>query len=389
MRSKNFIDGILGLAVLLVAVFSITTKSQKPEEQAKPETMVTDTGRGADSSLETTTRIALGHPPDTIRGYDIIEIGQGNTPRFSPDSKKIAFLSGGWLRVRNSDGTGNTDKIAPMRALDFQWMSDSSIIYFNQEGYGTSRIYRYIGIVTLKGEHKEVITEPEGIRFEPPIFLPDSTVGYYKHLLGLGTRGFIVIKQGALPPDSALKQLRARVKPSSPHVLYGDIWLVSIDGSFKKQVTFNKRFDFPELSPDGKKILASKSPDGDLYQGGGPYVVDLKGHETYIGDPSRQIPKMDSAGQPITGRWAGEGSVGYFAKWSPDGSKVVYMYQRTAMDVEDIAASDLVIKNADGTGRFQIETPDVMEMEPVWSPNGEMIACPTYKPNGLRIIRLR
>jgi Tol biopolymer transport system component len=333
--------------------------------------------------------VAQSQPPDTIRGYDTIEIGQGRSPRFSPDSKKIAFLSGGWLCVRNSDGTGNIDKITPMRALDFQWMSDSSIIYFNQEGYGTSRISRYICILTLKGEHKEVITEPEGIQFEPPIFLPDGTIGYYKHLLGLGTQGFIVIKQGSLPPDSALKQLRARVKPASRHVLYGDIWLVSVDGSFKKQITFNKTFEFPELSPDGTKILADKSPGLDTYLGQGAYIVDLDGHETYIGDPDRKIPKVDSTGKPVVGRWATEASVGYGARWSPDGSKVVYMYQRTAMDVEDIAASDLVIKNVDGTGRFQIETPDEMEMEPVWSADGKMIACDTYKTNKILIIRLR
>ena len=94
---------------------------------------------------------AQSQPPDTIRGYDIIEIGEGTTPRFSPDSKKIAFLSGGWLCVRNSDGTGPVDKITRLEALDFQWMSDSSIIHFNQEGYGTPRILRNIGIVTLRG----------------------------------------------------------------------------------------------------------------------------------------------------------------------------------------------------------------------------------------------
>jgi len=388
VKSKNLLIGLVCLLIVVV-VLSISTKTQKTVKQAKSETILIETWGGGEWSSEGAREIALGHPPDTIRGYEIIEIGPGRYPRFSPDSKKIAFLNGGWLCVKNSDGTGNIDKIAPMRALNFQWISDSSIIYFNQEGYGTSRISRYICVLSLEGEHKEVITEPEGIQFEPPIFLPDGTIGYYKHLLGLGTQGFIVIKQGSLPPDSALKQLRARVKPSGHHVLYGDIYLVSVDGSLKKQITFNKTFEFPELSPDGKKILATKSPDGDPYLGGGPYVVDLQGQETYAGDPDRRIPKVDSSGQPIKGRWANEASVGYLAKWSPDGSKVVYMYQRTAFDVEDIAASDLVIKNADGTGRFQIETPDEMEMEPVWSPDGKMIACETYKTNKILVIKLR
>lgn len=388
MKTKNLIIGLCCLFILLL-VFTITTKSQKPEQQAKYGTVLNDRGSGADSSLEGTRHIVLGHPPDTIRGYDIIEIGQGNTPRFSPDSKKIAFISGGWLCIRNSDGTGNVDKIALMSAIDLQWMSDSSIIYWNQEGYGTSKLSRDIGIVNLKGEKKPAITEPEGTQMEPPMLLPDGTIGYYKHNLADKTQSFIVIKQGSLPPDSALKQLIPRIKFETTFVMYGDIWLVSLDGSYKRWVTFNKRFGFPEMSPDGKKILAEKIPDKDPDLGGGPYLIDLKGHETYLGDPSRQIPKLDSTGKPVEGRWAGEGSVAAYAKLSPDASKVVYMYQRTAMDVEDIDASDLVIKNVDGTGRFQIETPKEIEFYPTWSPDGKMIACETYNTNKIYVFRLK
>ena len=332
---------------------------------------------------------AYTEPPDTIRGYDIIEIGQGRSPRFSPDSKKIAFLCEGWLCVRNSDGTGSINKIMPMEALDFEWLSDSTIIYWNQEGYGTSRITRNMGIVSLSGEQKKAISEPEGMRLEPPLFLPDGTIGYYKHSLDEGKKSFVVIREGILPADSALKQLIPRIEFETPHVMYGDIWWVSIDGTYKRWLTFNKRFEFPTLSPDGKKILAAKSPNGDPYLGGGPYVVDLKGQDIYIGDPDKKIPMLDSNGEPVKGRWASEASVAYFARWSPDGSKVVYMYQRTAMYVEDIEASDLVIKNADGTERFQIETPNIMEIYPVWSPKGNMIACETYNANTIYIFRLK
>jgi len=388
MRTKNLIIGLVCLFVLVV-VFSLTTKSQKPAEQEKSKTILIETEDSAKSPSDTTRRIALGHPPDTIRGYDIIEIGQGSSPRFSPDSKKIAFISGGWLCVRNSDGTGAIEKIARMSAIDFQWMSDSSMIYFDQEGYGTPRILRNIGIVTLKGEYKEAITEPEGTQMEPPMFLPDGTIGYYRHSLSDKTQSFIVLKQGSLPPDSALKQLIPRIKFETTSVMYGDIWLVSLDGSYKRWVTFNKRFGFPGMSPDGKKIIAGKIPGKDTYEGGGPYIIDLKGHETYVGDPDRQIPILDSSGKPVRGRWVSEGSVADYAKLSPDGSKVVYMYQRTTLDGEDIATSDLVIKNVDGTGRFQIETANEIEFYPTWSPNGKMIACETYNTNKIYVFRLK
>jgi Tol biopolymer transport system component len=386
MRTKNLIIGLLCFFILMV-VFSITIKSQKPEEQAKSETTLIETSGGANWSSEGTREIALGHPPDTIRGYDIIEIGQGNTPRFSPDSKKIAFLSGEWLCVRNSDGTGNIDKIAPMSAIDFQWMNDSSIIYWNQEGYGTPKISRNIGIVDLKGEKKPAITEPEGTQMEPPMLLPDGTIGYYKHNLADKTQSFIVIKQGSLPPDSALKQLIPRIKFETTHVMYGDIWLVSLDGSYKRWVTFNKRFGFPEMSPDRKKIIAEKIPGKEPYEGSGPFIIDLKGHETNLSDPDLKIPVKDTTGNSDR-KWIYSSS-GLDAKFSPDGSKVVYMYGAMDTGLEDMVASDLVIKNVDGTGRFQIETPDVMEEFPVWSPDGKMIACQTYNVNKIYVFRLK
>jgi Tol biopolymer transport system component len=274
-----------------------------------------------------------------------------------------------------------------MSAIDFQWMNDSSIIYWNQEGYGTPKISRNIGIVNLKGEKKPAITEPEGTQMEPPMLLPDGTIGYYKHNLTNKTQSFIVVKQGSLPPDSALKQLIPRIKFETTYVMYGDIWLVSLDGSYKRWVTFNKRFGFPEMSPDGKKILATKIPGKDPDLGGGPYLIDLKGHETYLGDPDVWTPVKDSTGRILGHSIAG--ASGLHAKISPDGSKVVYEYGTTDPIKEDIVATDLVIKNVDGTGRFQIETPDEIEIYPVWSPNGEMIACETYNINKILVFKLK
>jgi Tol biopolymer transport system component len=388
MKSKNLLIGLVCLLIVVV-VLSISTKTQKTVKQAKSETILIETWGGGEWSSEGTAEVALGHPPDTIRGYEIIEIGQGRSPRFSPDSKKIAFLSGGWLCVRNSDGSGVIDKITPMRALDFQWMSDSSIIYWNQERYGTSKFTRSVKIVSLKGEEKPVAVgvDEKIARLEPPIFLPDGTIGYHKHSLLDKTSSFVVIKQGSLPPDSALKQLVPKIKFETSSVMYGDIWLVSIDGSYKRWVTFNKRFGFPEMSPDRKKIIATKIPGKDPFEGGGPFIIDLKGHETNLSDPDLKIPVKDTLGNSDR-KWI-YSSGALFAKFSPDGSKVVYMYEAMDTALEDIVASDLVIKNVDGTGRFQIETPDVMEEFPVWSPDGKMIACQTYNTNKIYVFRLK
>jgi Tol biopolymer transport system component len=357
MNKKRLIIALIGLVLFLALVY-VMVQSQQSKK----------------SNLTVRT-------PSKISGFEIIDIGTGRAPRFSPDSKKIAFLSGGWFCLANSDGTGEIQKIAPVKALDYQWMDDSTLIYWSQDSQKRTRA---LAVVNLKGEVTFSITGEEQTLIEfPPVFLPDGTVGFYRNEKS-GSRIFKSIRNGKVAPDSALKQLRAQIAFAGPNVMHGDIWLVSIDGTIKKKITNNKKFAFPQLSPDGKKILASKVPNGDPYLGGGGYVVDLNGNETYIGDPDRKIRVTDSTGVVF---YVNEN--GCDEKWSPDGSKIMYVYARTAPKVEDIDASDIVIKNADGTGRFQIETLDEMEEEPVWSPDGTMIACQTYKTNKIRIFKLK
>jgi hypothetical protein len=330
----------------------------------------------------------VGHtePPDTIRGYDIIGIGQGKNPRFSPDNKKVAFLYEGWLCVRNLEINESVEKIARLFAIDYRWMDDSSIIHWN-DAYGTPTELVDVGIVTLAGQHLEVMSESEITRLEHPILLHDGTIGYYQHSLSDETKSFRVIKQGLLPADSALNLFVPMIDYETHSVMYGDIWLVSRDGSKKKWLTFNKRYGFPILTPNGGKVIASKIPGKDPYLGGGPYVIDLDGHETFLGDSDSSVTVKDSTGRVIGTAMMGAVCIG--AKISPDGSKIVYLYQTADPEMEDIVGSDLVIKNWDGTQRFQIETPDVMEMYPVWSPDGRMIACETYNADKIYVFRLK
>jgi Tol biopolymer transport system component len=359
MNNKRLILALIVLVLLLALVY-VMVQSQQSKK----------------SNLTVRT-------PSKISGFEIIDIGTGRAPRFSPNSKKIAFLSGGWLCLANSDGTGGIQKIAPVKALDFQWMDDSTLIYWLQELQTNEEI---VSKISLKGEKSTLTSNEEQAKIEThPIFLPDGTIGFYKKGMTEGTKTFKVVKVGTLPPDSALKQLQAKIAFENSFVMYGDIWLVSVDGTIKKRITNNKRFSFPELSPDGKKILSHKIPGVDPYLGQGDYIIDLQGNETYIGDPDISIPVYDSTGKILYQDI--EGSVGLLSKWSPDGTKITYMYQKT--NNEDLGTSDLVIKNADGTGRFQIKTSDEVELEPVWSPDGKKLACETYRTNKIRVFKLK
>ncbi|MCK4597506.1 PD40 domain-containing protein [bacterium] len=63
-------------------------------------------------------------------------------------------------------------------------------------------------------------------------------------------------------------------------------------------------------------------------------------------------------------------------RWSPDGQWITYMI--TEDDGHRILSSDIYAIRQDGTGKVAVtQTPDRLEMNPDWSPDGGMLACDT------------
>jgi YVTN family beta-propeller protein len=122
MKTKNLIIGLVCLLILVV-VLSMSTKSQKPEEQPK---------------------------------FERIEIATGDAPHWSPDGKKLAFMSGGWLCVRSADGKGEIKKIAQIGINSLDWMSDSEFVFTENRPWTTEGKGRghklIIETVDMKGQ---------------------------------------------------------------------------------------------------------------------------------------------------------------------------------------------------------------------------------------------
>jgi Tol biopolymer transport system component len=326
MKNKNLIIGLVCLLILVV-VLSMSTKSQKPEETPK---------------------------------FEVIEIGTGGAPRWSPDGTKLAFISGGWLCVKKADGKGEIKKVAEIHPDFFEWMSDSEFVVYEREYPKAESIAVMprlnIKRITIDGRVTPVVRDTTFSKTSPPkitkpLVLPDGTVGYYECQVGYLDReckDFRIIKQGRLSPDSAKKQLRAVTEPYPD----GDICLESIDKSIKKRITNNKKFSFPILSPDGTKILLR-------YAG---LVLDLEGNE--LSRLAPDLPKKVS-----------KGLLAYFVggTWGPDSKKVLYMVD--IEDGHDVYDTDIYIVNEDGTQRLPIAaTPDEKEGGASWSPDGTKIA---------------
>ena len=332
MKSKNLLIGLACLLVLVV-VLSITTKSQKPEEQPK---------------------------------FEIVEIGMGGAHRWSPDGTRIAFLAGGWLCVANADGKGEIQKIAQLQFNSFDWMSDSAFVVsenipWTPEGKGRGhrlaiRAVDMMGqIRTIREDSIIVVPQSEYLTYgSVPVILNDGTVGYYEiHEKPEGkTKIFKTIKQGKLSPKKVAKQMRAFVDPYG----WGDIWVEHIDGTMKKKVTSTERkYGSPKLSPDNTKIVAH-------HYGLGISVLDLEGN--VLADFSKDLPQVEPGIiADITG-----------ASWSPDSKKITY---DLIVESEDTTYSrDIYIANFDGTDKIKIpDIPGEIAGGPSWSPDGTKIAC--------------
>jgi len=324
---------------------------------------------------------------DNKAQFDTILVGKGSSPKWSQDGTKIAFISeDGWLCVTKANGKGITKSIAPIKVLGFDWLSPTEFILWEQEeqrieGVLEGPIIR-IKKLRLDGLEELIIENSprkgEVPRITPPVFLPDGTVGYYENYFKqppgyvTGERTFKVIKSGRLKPAQTQKQMRAFVVPSGGTGA-GDIWIESMDGEIKKRITSGRLFSFPELSPDGTKILAVC---GSLC---GTCIIDLQGNYTCVGKKGYESGDTSSAtlGPPNV-------------KWSPDGKKIAYMYMTGKGEQIETIGSDIYIENLDGTGRIQVtDTPDEYEVYPVWSPDGTKIACTGYDSHKIYVIKIK
>jgi Tol biopolymer transport system component len=310
--------------------------------------------------------------------FETIQIGDGtqnfSRPVWSPNGENLAFWGPGGIYVCKWDGTEQPKKIFDTFGEDLMWASDSELVYWQrkyweekQEGQKPKRMERdFIKLVNLDGK-EETITE--GNNLKAPNKLLDGTVIF------TGSRGYEIIREGKLGKDALKKQYGvtshyppvydSRIK--GPKYEDTDIWISSLDGSFKKRVTYGKEYYYPILSPDGTKILASDF-----------IVLNLDGNELTNLNPGRQKISNDIH----IGACCSE--------WSPDSKRIVYISEMDNDSTQQIIGADLYIVNIDGSGRTQItNTPNEIELDPEWSPDGTKIACWSENTNKIFVVKLK
>lgn len=348
MRTRSLIIGLCCLFIL-GSVLSMSGKSQKPLEEAD---------------------------------FEVIEIGTGGAPHWSPDGTRLAFLAGGWLCVADADGKGEIQKVAEIRPNFFEWMSDSEFVVFEKEypkaetlaTRPTLRIRRiFIDGRATTIVHDTTFSKTSSPKITKPMVLPDGTVGYYECKGGYQDwecKEFKIVKQGKLKPDSVKKQWRCVIIPYPT----GDVWLESIDKSLKRQVTSgDQKYYFPRLSPDNTKILAGASR-----YSAGLVILNLTGEVlTDLDVDAREISPGLIAGGDIVG-----------AAWSPDSKKLLYIW--IVEDGHSIHDQDIYMVKVDGTGKVPIAvTPDEIERDASWSPDGTKIAYRNETSGKIFVVKLK
>lgn len=118
----------------------------------------------------------------------------------------------------------------------------------------------------------------------------------------------------------------------------------------------------------GRYLNAVRSPDGSRIAfevvGGNLYVVGA-----------------DGSGLVDLGR-------GERPRWSPDSDWLVYMI--TEDDGHQILASDIYAVRSDGSGKVNLtNSPDRIEMNPSWSPDGTKIAFDDHVDGGIYLLNVR
>ena len=254
-------------------------------------------------------------------------------PAWSPDGRKIAFLSrrDGRLEIYvvNADGTGlrrltNSPKGEYMPT----WSPDGRKIAF-------LRLLRQRGglyVMNADGSGERRLVPRNGTNpmwFGPPVGSAWSSDG---RMLAFSI--------------STIRNENS------------DLYVINADGSGLRRLTRNPAQDsFHRWLPDGR-ILFSSNRDGNYDF----YAITANGSDL----------------RNLSRDW-GQAPRGYWVAWSPSGEKVAFSFRPGAA----MADGALYVMNADGSGRRKIvERGAQQDILPVWSPDERRIAFDRLIPGG-------
>jgi Tol biopolymer transport system component len=150
----------------------------------------------------------------------------------------------------------------------------------------------------------------------------------------------------------------SRASEASPDG-HAHLWRMSADGSGLEQLTDGEADDFDaQFSPDGTRILFRRAPDGGRQGTGAVEFFDAPAIFVMNVDGSGLRRLSDDSGMVVLG-----------ARWSPDGTEVLFIADTLADDGRD--GLGIYIMRSDGTDSRRIVPR--LNGTPQWSPHEDRI----------------